>query len=105
MLQRNSLLPPRLALVPVALCLLVAAPRARAAEVSLVSGLYKSQSDQFADKDYGKKQTVELGARFSDALDQRTYWFVTGLVQMKSYDKGDFPSAPADSTGIQVGGG
>ena len=91
--------------LPVALGLLTGAASLQAAEVSLVSGLYKSDSEQKANFDDGKQQQFEVGARFSDALDQRTWWFVTALVQLKSYDKGSLPSSPDDSTGIDVSGG
>jgi hypothetical protein len=85
--------------------LTAAAPALQAAEISMVSGLYKSESDTAADTDVGKKQTIEVGLRFADPIDHGLYWFVQGDLQMKSYDKGDNSSAPSDSTGLALNGG
>jgi hypothetical protein len=84
---------------------LLASSLASAAEVSLVSGLYKSEETEIADNDAGKITTIGAGGRFSDQLDSRMYWFGQGMLTMRSYDKGDNEDAPSDSTSLALGGG
>jgi hypothetical protein len=91
--------------VSLTVALLVGATAASAAEVSFVSGLYKSEETEIADNDAGKITTIGAGGRFSDQLDARMYWFGQGVLTMRSYDKGDNEDAPSDSTSLALGGG
>lgn len=84
---------------------LVPSTSAQAAEVSLVSGLYRSEEMQIADVDAGKKTIIDVGGRFSDQLDTNMFWFGQGMLTLKSYEKGDTGPAPSDSTSLSLGGG
>src|SRR5690349_3586029 len=81
---------------------LLATTAASAAEVSFVSGLYRSEKVKVDGNDAGKKSAIEVGGRFSDALDNDWHWFGQGLLTMRSYSGSN---APSDSTSLSVGGG
>jgi hypothetical protein len=97
------------ALLASGLLTLLCHSNAQAAEISFVTGLYKSQESEAetggTSADTGKKTTIEAGARFSDQLDANLFWFGEGLLSLKSYDKGDLPEAPSDSTSLGLKGG
>src|SRR6476661_3910238 len=78
---------------------------ASAAEVSFVSGLYKSEKAKFEGENAGKESTIEAGARVGDAFDQKWAWFGQGLLSLKSYSAGKGSKAPSDSTSVNLGGG
>lgn len=78
---------------------------AQAAEVSLVSGLYRTESNESGGVDAGKKTTIDAGGRWSDQLDSQMFWFGQGMLTMRSYDKGDLAEAPSSSTSLSLGGG
>ena len=91
----------------VAFGLALQAGAAQATEVSLLSGVYQSESNTLADKDAGKKSTISVGGRVADQLggSPQLCWFGQGNLTLKSYSKGDYPAAPSDSTGLRIGGG
>lgn len=76
---------------------LAGANMAEAAEISLVSGLYKNEKEKGGET----KSEISAGGRFADQLDAKMFWFGQGLLTMRSYS-GDGPS---DSTSLNVGGG
>lgn len=78
---------------------------AQAAELSLVSGFFRTEEREVADADAGKKTTIDVGGRFSEQLDGQLFWFGQGMLTLKSYDKGDVGDAPSDSTSLNAGGG
>lgn len=85
--------------------LLLAGSAAQAAEISYLSGVYRSEENEVADKDAGKETEISAGGRFSDQLDSRMYWFGQARLTLRSYTKGDVGDAPDDSTSLSLGGG
>lgn len=88
-----------------ALGLFVVAESASAAEVSLISGVYRSESDKVAGDDAGGQSEISAGGRFSDQMDSHMFWFGQGQLAMRSYDKGKADDGPSDSTSLSLGGG
>lgn len=86
-------------------------PVAAAAEVSMVSGFYRSEATETTDPasgstvSAGKKSTIDIGGRFADQLDTHMFWFGQGMLTLKSYEKGDVGTAPSDTTSLSLGGG
>jgi hypothetical protein len=80
-------------------------PLASAAELSFVSGLYKSEKNKVEGSNAGSESTIEAGARVGDALDQHVAWFGQGLLSLKSYSAGSGGKSPDDTTSIALGGG
>jgi hypothetical protein len=97
--------PSTLRLSVVALALFASASAAQAAEVSFISGLYKTEENKSDNANLGKKNEISVGGRFSDQFSPRAYWFGQARLSLKSYSKGDQPAAPDDSTSIALGGG
>ncbi len=81
------------------------ASAAQAAEVSVISGLYKSEDNKVAGNDAGGKSEISAGGRYSDQLDPKMFWFGQGLLTMRSYDAPSGGEAPSDSTSLSLGGG
>ncbi len=77
----------------------------QAAELSFLSGLYRSESNETAGVDTGSKRTIDLGGRYAAQLDGKMYWFGQGMLSLKSYEKGDAGPAPSSSTSLNLGGG
>ncbi len=78
---------------------------ALAAELSLVSGFYRTESTESGGQDTGKKTVMDLGARFGEVVEGPLYWFGEGGISLKSYSRGAASVAPDSSTGLAVGGG
>jgi hypothetical protein len=87
--------------VAAALGFFAAATTVQAAEVSLLSGVYKKVDEESDGEDAGGKSEISAGGRYSDQMDARMFWFGQGTLTMRSF-KGDGPS---DSTSLRVGGG
>ncbi len=82
-----------------------AATQAQAAEVSLISGLYKKEDNKVGGNDAGGRSEISAGGRYSDQLDAKMFWFGQGLLTMRSYDDGGAGDGPSDSTSLNLGGG
>lgn len=76
-----------------------------AAEVSLVSGLYRSKEDKVGGQDQGKETIINAGGRYADELGVRLFWFGEGDLTLKSYTAGSSGDSPSNSTGLSAGGG
>ncbi len=74
---------------------------ASAGEISMVSGLYKSEKVKTAAGSTGAS-TIELGARYAEPFDDTMHWFGQGDLTLRSYS-GD--GAPDDSTSLELLGG
>lgn len=93
-------------LVTLVACLAVGSMgSARAAELSLVSGLYKSETVKVEGEDGGGAGRFEIGARYGQELDERYVWYGEGRFSNVSYDAPKGQKGPSDSTGIVAGGG
>ncbi len=84
---------------------LLCAGSARAAELSLVSGFYRTEAAENQGDDAGKKTVIDIGGRFGDVVDGPVFWFAEGGISLKSYTRGTATAAPDSSTGITAGGG
>lgn len=84
------------------LAVLMPVDLAQAAEVSFVSGLYKSEDRELDGEDAGRKSTIEVGGRYSEALDSQWHWFGQGTLALRSYSGA---ATPSDSTSLNLAGG
>jgi len=84
---------------------LAVAANSHAAEISVVSGLYKSEKKKVAGDKTGSKSTFSLGARYAEPLGDNYFWFGDGSLTIRSYDEADGFEAPAGSTSLDLGGG
>lgn len=78
---------------------------ALAADVSMVSGLYKKSESEFNGNDAGGSSTIEVGGRYGDMIDGHLGWFGQALLAMRSYDAPSGVDEPSDSTSLSLGGG
>jgi hypothetical protein len=76
-----------------------------AADVSMVSGLYKKSESEFNGNDAGGISTIEVGGRYGDMIDGHLGWFGQALLAMRSYDAPSGVDEPSDSTSLSLGGG
>ena len=76
-----------------------------AAEVSLVSGLYRSSEEKVGGINQGKETIINAGGRYSDELSTYLFWFGEGALTLKSYTTGPGGNSPSNSTGLTAGGG
>jgi hypothetical protein len=76
-----------------------------AAELSMTSGLLKTESAKVNGAKLGSKTTIELGARYGDLLGDDVHWFGHGELSINSFDAESGQPAPSNSTGIELGGG
>jgi hypothetical protein len=76
-----------------------------AAEVSLVSGLYRSSEEKVGGTNQGKETIINAGGRYSDELSTSLFWFGEGALTLKSYTAGPGGNSPSNSTGLTAGGG
>jgi hypothetical protein len=95
----------RTTLTLIAAATLVPAGDLLAAELSLVSGLYRSKEDKVGGQDQGKETTINAGGRYADELGPRLFWFGEGDLTLKSYTAGSSGDSPSNSTGLTAGGG
>src|SRR5690606_28589240 len=76
-----------------------------AAEVSLLSGLYKQEKEKRGGEDAGDRSEIELGGRYADEYDVGMDWFGEAALTMRSYDAPSGQTSPSDSTSLNLGGG
>lgn len=76
-----------------------------AAEISVISGLYRTSEEKSGGKSAGKESTINAGGRYADELGPRTFWFGEGDLTLKSYSAGAGGSSPSNSTGLRAAGG
>ncbi len=88
-----------------ALSMAVAGGDLLAAEVSLVSGLYRSSEEKVGGTNQGKETIINAGGRYSDELSTYLFWFGEGALTLKSYTAGPGGNSPSNSTGLTAGGG
>jgi hypothetical protein len=88
-----------------ACCAIILAGSASAAELSLVSGFYRTESAESQGEDTGRKTVIDVAGRFSEVLDGPVFWYAEGSVSLKNYSRGAASAAPDSSTGIAAGGG
>ena len=79
--------------------------RASAAELSLLTGLFKSESVKNEGQDGGGAKTFSLGASFGDEFDIDINWLVFGGLSIQTYDAAAGQAAPSNATGLELGGG
>jgi len=75
------------------------------ADVSMVSGLYRSEEWKAGGRDAGGKSEIAFAGRYHDDLSTHVGWFAMAGLNFKSYDAADGGTAPDNSTGIGLGGG
>jgi hypothetical protein len=75
------------------------------AEVSMVSGFYKSESRKDNGTKTGSSSAVDLAGRFGDDLTTSEAWFAQAGLNLRSYNDAGGATAPDNSTGILLGGG
>ncbi len=75
-------------------------------ELSLMSGLYKSESNKNDGKNAGGSSTIQLGSRLGDTISgSKMHWFGEAGLISRSYTAAEGAKAPDGSTGIELGGG
>lgn len=74
-------------------------------ELSMISGLYQTESSKNDGTNAGGDSTISMGGRVGNAMSQNLGWVAGGLLTMKSYTAPEGGKAPDSSTGIQMGGG
>lgn len=88
----------------VAVGLLAASP-GRAADIAMVSGLFKNESAKVDGTNAGGKTEISVGGRYHEDMSTHMAWFGHGGLSIKSYKAGKGAEAPDNSTGITLGGG
>ncbi len=78
---------------------------ANAADISLVSGLYKNESSKSEGKSTGSTSHFGLKGRFHDDLSENMAWYGIGGLSMTSYSAADGRKSPDNFVGIDIGGG
>jgi hypothetical protein len=76
-----------------------------AAELSMLSGLYKTEKSKVSDDDAGGQTAIQVGARYGDKLEAMLEWFAQSQLVLRSYDAPEGGEAPSNSTSIFIGGG
>ena len=78
---------------------------ASAAEVSLVSGLYKKSSTKADGKNAGSTSTIGASGRYHDDLGGSMAWYGSAGLLLNSYTAPDGRSSPDNGVSLSVGGG
>jgi len=79
---------------------------AQAADLSMMTGLYKNEKSKRGGKDLGSKSTLDIGARYGDKLDgELLEWFGQGMLVLRNYTSGEAKISPSSSTSLSLGGG
>lgn len=78
---------------------------ASAAEVSLVSGLYKKSSTKADGKNAGSQSTLGAAGRYHDDLGGSMAWYGSAGLLFNSYTAPDGRSSPDSGVSLSVGGG
>jgi hypothetical protein len=79
--------------------------RVEAAELSLVSGLYKNESSKIDGKSAGSASVIGAGGRYHDDMGDDYAWYGLGGFQLTSYSAADGRKSPSNGADLQVGGG
>lgn len=82
-----------------------AGSQALAADISLVSGFYKSESSKSEGKSLGSSSLFGFAGRFHDDLSENLSWYGIGGLQLASYSAADGRKSPDNSVSLTVGGG
>lgn len=77
----------------------------QASELSLLSGVLRTENREVASQDKGRKTEIEFGGRYSDVLDKNIHWFGQGNLALRTFSKGADGLAPDNSTSLSAGGG
>jgi len=78
---------------------------ALAADVAMVSGLFKTESAKIDGTNAGGKTEISAGARYHEDMGSNMAWFGHGGLSLKSYKAPSGGESPDNSTGIALGGG
>lgn len=78
---------------------------AYAADISLVSGLFKKESSKIEGKNAGSTSVFGLGGRFHDDLDEMLAWYGQAELGMNSYSAPDGRRSPDNGVSLKFGGG
>lgn len=81
------------------------AHNAFAAEVSLISGLYKKSSTKTDGKNAGSTSTIGAAGRFHDDLGGSLAWYGAAGLLLNSYTAADGRSSPDNGVSLSIGGG
>ncbi|MCX6124348.1 MAG: hypothetical protein NTV34_06305 [Proteobacteria bacterium] len=76
-----------------------------AADVALVSGLYKKESEKKDGVNAGSTSTLGAGGRYHDDLGESLAWYGIGDLNMQSYSAPDGRKAPDNGMSMKFGGG
>jgi len=76
-----------------------------AAEISVLSGLYKQEKSKTNGDSTGGQSETEIGARYGDDFDQGMIWFGQGRLTLRSYEAAKGGKSPSSSTSLRLGGG
>lgn len=79
--------------------------RAFSADVALISGLFKKESEKKNGVNAGSTSTFGAGGRFHDDLGESLAWYGLGDLYMQSYSAPDGRKAPDNNVSIKFGGG
>ncbi len=80
-------------------------PGLRAAEISGVSGFFKSASSKTNGTSTGGASTFSLAARYSDLLEGSFHWFGQAGITLNNYSAASGAKAPSNSFGLALQGG
>lgn len=103
-MKNLKLLPSAVGVFFVAFGLLVAGS-GNAADVAMVSGLFKNESAKIDGTNAGGKTEISAGARYHEDMGSNMAWFGHGGLSLKSYKAPSGGESPDNSTGIALGGG
>ena len=78
---------------------------ARAADIAMVSGLFKNEEAKIDGTNAGGKTEISFGARYHEDMATSMAWFAHGGLSLKNYKGGKDTKAPDNTTGITMGGG
>jgi hypothetical protein len=76
---------------------------ASGAEISLLSGVYQSETTKVNGAKSLETDTISLGGRYGDFIDLRQAWFMEALVSFQQYEAPT--NAPDNSNNLTIGGG
>ena len=88
-----------------ALCGVLVAGSAQAADIAMVSGLFKNESAKVDGTNAGGKTEISFGARYHEDMATNMAWFAHGGLSLKNYKGGKNTESPDNTTGVTMGGG
>src|SRR5690606_19441048 len=74
-------------------------------ELSVVSGLYKSEEHKVDGKENGESSEISIGARVADLPFEQIQYYGFGLLTLHSYDAPSNRKSPSNGTSIELAGG